>query len=119
GHGIHMYLSRPKGALEAGTPLTTDEMASVFGEMLVFNDLMQRETDPAVKLSMLARKIEDSFATVFRQISLNRFEDSIHTARRGEGELTHERLSELWLKTQRDMFQDSLTIRDDYGIWWG
>jgi len=118
GHGIHMYLSRPKGALEAGTPLTTAEMASVFGEMLVFNDLMQREPDPAVRLSMLARKLEDSFATIFRQISMNRFEDAIHTARRSEGELSRERYSELWLKTQRDMFQDSVTMRDDYGIWW-
>jgi len=118
GHGIHMYLSRPKGALEAGTPLTTAEMASVFGRCSFFNDLMQRETDPAVRLSMLARKLEDSFATIFRQISMNRFEDAIHTARRSEGELSRERYSELWLKTQRDMFQDSVTMRDDYGIWW-
>src|SRR5260221_582217 len=118
GHGIHMYLSRPKGALEAGTPLTTAEMASVFGEMLVFNDLMQREPDPAVRLSMLARKLEDSFATIFRQISMNRFEDAIHTVRHSEGELSRERYSELWLKTQCDMFQDSVTMRDDYGIWW-
>ena len=56
GHGIHMYLSRPKGALEANTPLTTAEMASVFGEMLVFDDLMAREPDPAVRLSMLAAR---------------------------------------------------------------
>src|SRR5260221_116090 len=118
GHGIHMYLSRPKGILEADTPLTTAEMASVFGEQLVFNDLMNREADPAVRLSMLARKLEDSFATVFRQVSMNRFEDSIHTARRTEGELAHQRISELWLKSQRDMFQGSVTMRDEYGIWW-
>ncbi len=118
GHGIHMYLSQPKGELEAGTPLTTAEMASVFGEQLVFEDLMQRESDPAVRRSMLARKIEDNFATIFRQVSMNRFEDSMHTARREEGELSSERLSELWLKTQRDMFQGSVTMREDYGLWW-
>jgi oligoendopeptidase F len=118
GHGVHMYLSRPKGALEAYTPLTTAEMASVFGEMLVFTDLMNREKDPAVQLSMLASKIEDTFATVFRQISMNRFEDAIHTARRTEGELSSERFAELWMKTQRAMFGDSVTLRDDYGLWW-
>ena len=67
---------------------------------------------------MLVGKIEDTFATVFRQVSMNRFEDKLHTARRGEGELTTERLSELWLETQRAMFGDSVTITDEYGLWW-
>ncbi|MCC7206080.1 MAG: M3 family oligoendopeptidase [Anaerolineae bacterium] len=118
GHGIHMYLSRPKGALEAYTPLTTAEMASVFGEMLVFDDMMAREPDPAVRMSMLAGKIEDAFATVFRQISMNRFEHAIHATRRTQGELTTEQLNAHWMETQRQMFQDSVTLRDDYGIWW-
>jgi oligoendopeptidase F len=118
GHGIHMYLSRPHGVFGARTPLTTAEMASVFGEMLVFNDLMARERNPAARMAMLASKIEDTFATVFRQISMNRFEDAIHTARRTEGELAAERLSDFWLQTQRAMFGASVTLRDDYGIWW-
>jgi oligoendopeptidase F len=59
-----------------------------------------------------------SFATVFRQISMNRFEDAIHTARRTEGELTTGRFNELWLETQRAMFVDSVTMTENYGIWW-
>jgi oligoendopeptidase F len=118
GHGVHQTLARAQGLLQAGTPLTTAETASVFGEMLVFQDLMSRETDPAIRLAMLVRKLENSFATVFRQISMNRFEDAIHTARRTEGELTTERFNELWLETQRAMFIDSVTMTDDYGIWW-
>jgi oligoendopeptidase F len=99
-------------------PLTTSEMASVFGEMLVFNDLMRREPDPAARLAMLSNKLEDSFATVFRQTSMNRFEDGYHSARRSEGELSTERLSEIWMSTQRAMFGDSVTLRPEYGIWW-
>ena len=119
GHGIHMYLSgRESGLLALYTPLTTAEMASTFAEMLVFQDLMAAEDDQEIKLSMLTEKIEDTFATVFRQISMNRFEDKMHTARRNEGELTAERLSELWLRTQRDMFGDSVTITEEYGSWW-
>ncbi len=118
GHGVHMYLSRPKGILAAGTPLTTAEMASVFGEMLVFNDMMAREPDPAVRLSMLARKIEDSFGTCFRQVSMNRFEHAVHTSRRTEGELATDRLNELWLETQRAVFGQSVTLREEYGVWW-
>ena len=118
GHGVHQTLARVQGMLQAGTPLTTAETASVFGEMLVFQDLMSRETDPEVRLAMLVGKLENSFATVFRQISMNRFEDAIHTARRTEGELTTERYNELWLETQRAMFLGSVTLTEDYGLWW-
>ena len=119
GHGIHMYLSgKEHGLFALYTPLTTAEMASTFAEMLVFQDLMAAEDDQEVKLSMLTEKIEDTFATVFRQISMNRFEDKMHTARRSEGELTAERFNELWLETQREMFGDSVTITDEYGSWW-
>lgn len=119
GHGIHMYLSGQKSGLFAlYTPLTTAEMASTFAEMLVFQDLMAAEDDKEVQLSMLVEKIEDTFATVFRQISMNRFEDKMHTARRTEGELTTERFNELWLETQRDMFEGSVTMTDEYGYWW-
>jgi oligoendopeptidase F len=114
-----MYLAGQKQTLfSMYTPLTTAEMASVFGEMIVFQDLMQKESDKEVQLSMLTGKIDDSFATVFRQISLNRFEDAFHTARRSEGELSTERINEIWLQTQRDMFQGSVTMTDDYGWWW-
>ena len=119
GHGVHMVLSgRESGLFALYTPLTTAEMASTFAEMLVFQDLMAAEDDREVQLSMLVEKIEDTFATVFRQISMNRFEDKIHKARRGEGELTSDRFNELWLETQRDMFQDSVTITEEYGSWW-
>jgi oligoendopeptidase F len=119
GHGIHGVLAQPQGVLQANTPLTTAETASVFGEMLVFQDLISRETDAQARLALLTGKIEDAFATVFRQISMNRFEDAIHTARREAGELTTQRFKELWLKTQRDMFKGSVTMTEDYSIWWG
>ncbi len=118
GHGVHQTLARKQGLLQSGTPLTTAETASVFGEMLVFQDLMSRETDPDVRLAMLVGKLENSFATVFRQISMNRFEDAIHSARRAEGELTTTRFNQLWLETQRAMFMDSVTMTEDYGLWW-
>jgi oligoendopeptidase F len=118
GHGVHQHLAREQGLLQSDTPLTTAETASVFGEMLVFQDLLARETDPSIRLAMLTSKLEDSFATVFRQVAMNRFEDGIHTARRSEGEMTTERFGELWLQTQREMFRESVTLTEDYGLWW-
>ncbi|MBZ0276519.1 MAG: M3 family oligoendopeptidase, partial [Anaerolineae bacterium] len=119
GHGIHGYLAaQAQGVLGMYTPLTTAEMASTFGEMIVFTDLMNKEQDAAVRLAMLSQKVEDTFATIFRQISMNRFEDRLHTARRNEGELTTERINTLWIETQRAMFGDSVNLGDSYSQWW-
>jgi oligoendopeptidase F len=119
GHGVHMYLANEaQNEFTRYTPLTTAEMASTFGEMVVFQNLIQQEPDKEIRLSMLAQKIEDTFGTVFRQISMNRFEDAMHTARRSEGELTTDRFNELWIGTQRAMFGESVTLRDEYQQWW-
>lgn len=118
GHGVHQYLSRQQGPLQAGTPLTTAETASVFGEMLVFQKLLKELDDPKEKLALIVGKIDDTIATVFRQISMNRFEDAMHTARREEGELTTERFSELWMTQQKALYGDSISLTDEYGIWW-
>ncbi len=118
GHGVHQYLSRQQGPLQAGTPLTTAETASVFGEMLVFQKLLKEIEDPKERLALITGKIDDTIATVFRQISMNRFEDAMHTARREEGELTTERFSELWMEEQTKLYGDSVTLTDEYGIWW-
>ena len=117
GHGVHQYLSRKQGVLQAGTPLILAETASTFGEMLTFDRLVE-EGNSGASLSLLVSKLDDIVATVFRQISLNRFEDRIHTARRAQGELSSDRFSELWIETQQEMFQDSVELGDHYRIWW-
>jgi len=117
GHGLHGYLAAPLGLFNASTPLTTAETASVFGEALTFKRLLTLEEDPQRRLNLLAGRIEDSIATVFRQIAMNRFEDAVHTWRRDESELSSEKFEELWLGTQSDMFGDSVDI-DGYGSWW-
>jgi oligoendopeptidase F len=118
GHGVHQYLSRVQGVYHADTPLTTAETASVFGEMLTFQRLLQRETNDQGRLAMYMEKIDDTFATVFRQVTMNRFEDAIHTTRREKGELTSEQFSSLWMETQSKMFGDSVTLGEHYAVWW-
>jgi oligoendopeptidase F len=117
GHGLHGYLAQPLGLFNASTPLTTAETASVFGEALTFKRLLATEDDPRRRLNLLAGRIEDSIATVFRQVAMNRFEDTVHTTRRDEGELSPEKFQELWLESQTRMFSDSVDI-EGYGTWW-
>jgi len=118
GHGLHGYLARPQGVFHQSTPLTVAETASVFGETVTFNRLLEQTTDPSLRLSLLASQVEGAIATVFRQVSMNRFEDSAHNARRSEGELSVDRLGELWFDSQTAMFGDTVEVTDGYRSWW-
>ncbi len=118
GHGVHQYLSRKQGYFQSDTPLTTAETASVFAEMLVFHKLTQSEKDPDIKLALICSKLEDIFATVFRQVVLTRFEESLHLKRREKGELTAEEINEIWIEANEPMFGDSVELTEDYSHWW-
>ncbi len=118
GHGLHGVLAQDIGLLNASTPLTLAETASVFAEALTFEKLMEREDDPRARLDLLVGRIDDAIATVFRQIALNRFEHAIHTARREEGELPVEKISELWRAEQVRMLGDAVEVTENYGSWW-
>jgi oligoendopeptidase F len=118
GHGLHQYLSRPVGYLQCETPLTTAETASVFGEMLTFQRLLQLYDDPRTRLGLLCSKIEDAFATVFRQIVLTRFEQALHRGRQEKGELPTDQINELWMDANRPMHGDAVHLTEGYGWWW-
>jgi oligoendopeptidase F len=118
GHGLHQYLSRRQGYLQCDTPLTTAEMASVFGEMLTFRRLQELYAEPRQRLAMLCSKIEDAFATVFRQVVLTRFEQKLHDARQKQGEFSTDAVNRLWQETNQTMFGDSVTLTDGYACWW-
>jgi oligoendopeptidase F len=118
GHGVHQVLAAGKGYYNSDTPLVLAETASVFAELLVFQAQLAVLADPKEKRAFICQKLESIFATVFRQTAMNRFEKLMHEGRKSEGELSKERLSEFWLTTQKEMFGDSVTMGDDYGIWW-
>ncbi len=101
GHGVHQVLAAPNGALMAPTPLTLAETASVFGEMLTFRRLLADTRDAKERKAMLAAKVEDMINTVVRQIAFYSFERAVHTERKN-GELTADRIGELWLDVQRE-----------------
>ena len=118
GHGVHQFLARDQGVYHADTPLTTAETASVFGEMLTFQRTLAGLEAPADRLALVVEKIDDTMATVFRQVTMNRFEDRIHTHRRERGELTADDFAGHWLDTQAAMYGDSVALTDGYGRWW-
>lgn len=119
GHAVHGLLGSARNNFFSFTStLPLAETASVFAEILVFEKLQQELTDPREKLALLAGKIEDTLATVFRQATMYRFELAAHQARREEGELTAERYNELWQRTMQEMFGDALILGEDHRWWW-
>ena len=118
GHGVHFSLAARQGIFHQHTPLTLAETASVFGETIVFERLLTEDSSPASRLALLAENLEDTIATVFRQVAMNRFEDLVHTARREEGELSVERFGELWSESQEELLGDSVELTGGYRSWW-
>ncbi len=118
GHGIHFVLAAKQGILQQNTPLTVAETASVFGETIVFNRLLAETTDPESRLALLAESIEGAIATVFRQTAMNQFEQTVHVARRTEGELSVERINEAWAASQVELLGDSVELTEGYRTWW-
>ncbi|WP_069637547.1 M3 family oligoendopeptidase [Campylobacter pinnipediorum] len=114
GHAIHQKLSYSVGFLNSDTPLTTAETASVFCEMLVF-DYIIKDIDKKEKQALLARKIEDIFATFFRQINFTTFERRVHLHK---GEISLNTLNNMWYEESTKMFKDSIVLNDYYKIWW-
>jgi oligoendopeptidase F len=117
GHGIHQYLSRAQTYFNFHHPLTVAETASVFGEFLTFDYVMETEKNPEVRLGLLCSKIEDAFATVFRQNVLTRFEQSAHTARRSQ-KLASEQICEHWWNANRALYGDAVDMLELYRWGW-
>lgn len=114
GHSIHQYLSYSVGYLSSHTPLTTAETASVFCEMLVF-EYVKNNLPKEQRTALLASKIEDIFATLYRQINFTTFERRVHEF---DGEISSDELNRIWLEESKKMFGDSLILNDYYKIWW-
>ena len=117
GHGVHQVLAAPNGALMAPTPLTLAETASVFGEMLTFRALLARITDKEQRRAMLAAKVEDMINTVVRQIAFYGFERRVHVERKS-GELTAERLGEIWREVQGESLGPAIELKPGYETFW-
>ncbi|MCI6989222.1 MAG: M3 family oligoendopeptidase [Campylobacter sp.] len=115
GHAIHQHLAYSVGYLNSNTPLTTAETASVFCEMLVFKNLVKNASKDE-KITLLASKIEDIFATLYRQINFTTFERRIHSLK---GDLQTEEIDEIWMEESKKMFDGKLKLNEYYSCWWG
>jgi len=118
GHGVHQVLAAEQGFYNSDAPLVLAETASVFAELLVFKAQLTLIATPQERRAFICQKLESIFATVFRQVAMHRFEALMHQGRREQGELSATQLSDFWLATQQPMFGDSVSLSQEYAIWW-
>ncbi len=117
GHGAHASLSREQSYFNFHGTLPLAELASTFGEMLVFEKVVAKAS-PKDKLALYAEKIEGVFATVFRQAAMYGFEQRCHQARRSQGELSAEQIGEVWQVQLQEMFGKSVRLGEQHKLWW-
>ncbi|HLD76816.1 MAG TPA: M3 family oligoendopeptidase [Rickettsiales bacterium] len=117
GHGIHQYLATKQGYLMADTPLTLAETASVFGEQLVFQKILQNEKNAECRKIIIANKVEDMINTAVRQIAFLEFERKIHDARRN-GEIPLEKICQFWMEVQKESLGDAFKFQKEYKYFW-
>ncbi|MEQ8832973.1 MAG: M3 family oligoendopeptidase [Miltoncostaeaceae bacterium] len=119
GHGMHFALAAgSQSALSFGTGLALAEVPSTFAELVTFDHLMEVETDPQTRRALISERLEGSFATVFRQTVLARYEQRAYALRAEGSALTADRLSEIWFAENSRYYGDALALPDGYRIGW-
>ena len=119
GHGMHFTLAAERQtALSFHTGLALAEVPSTFAEMIAFDHLLANEADEATRTALVCERVEGSFATVFRQTVLARYEQEAYR-QRGEGTtLTDDRLSTIWWDQNAAYYGDAVEMPEGYRLGW-
>ena len=116
GHAVHALMASEHSVLTFHSSLPMAETASVFSEMLLLERLLGEETDPVVRRDILARFVDDSYATVMRQAYFVLFEREAH-ALIEEGQTT-DYLSKRYLANLQEQFGDAVELSDEFRWEW-
>lgn len=117
GHGLHGSLSRKQTFFNHDTPLTLAELASVFGEFLVFDNL-KNKLSKEEKMALIASKIEDIFATTFRQNMFTNFEIRAHDLASKNGYVGWDELNNIYHEELERVFGNVVEIPEWYNNEW-
>lgn len=118
GHAVHEYLSKKYGELGRKKSCAQAETASIFAEQLVFDALLKAETEPKRRFILLAKHIEETIATMHRQIAFHRFELKAHQLRE-DGEISSEQLCATFKDVMDDYLGPSVDTTGVEYIWAG
>jgi oligoendopeptidase F len=116
GHAIHAMMAADHSVLTFHSSLPMAETASVFSEMLLLERMLEDEQDPAVRRDMLARSVDDAYATVMRQAYFTLFEREAHElVQKGQ---TVDQLSARYMANLEEQFGDAVDLSDEFRWEW-
>jgi len=116
GHAIHAMLAGHHNVFSFHSSLPLAETASTFSEMLLMDKFLEHETDEAVRRDILFAKVDDSYATIMRQVYFALFERQAHDMV-SKGTSVDE-LSAAYMENLKSQFGDSLEIGDEFKWEW-
>ena len=116
GHAIHAMLAGHHNVFNFHSSLPLAETASTFSEMLLVDKLLEQESDESVRRDILFAKVDDSYATIMRQVYFAIFERKAHEMV-SKGTSADE-LSSAYMENLKSQFGDSLEIGDEFKWEW-
>ncbi len=117
GHAVHAMMASDHSILTHHSSLPLAETASNFAEMLLLESLLERDSDPVFRRSMLAKYVDDSYAMVLRQSYFVLFEREAHRLISEEG-VTPDRLSAAYMENLREQFGESVELDEAFAWEW-
>lgn len=116
GHAIHALLAQEHTLFTFHSSLPLAETASTFGEMLVIDYLLERETDQTVRYDLLFRQVDNAYATIIRQAFFALFERQAHEMIKAGA--TVDELAEQYMENLRTQFGEAVDIGDEFRWEW-
>jgi len=116
GHAVHGLMASDHSVLTFHSSLPMAETASVFSEMLLLDRLLAGESDPALRREILARSVDDAYATVMRQAYFVLFEREAHDLiEQGQ---TIDALSTRYMANLEEQFGQAVEMSDEFRWEW-
>lgn len=117
GHAIHSVLASDKPISVQHPPLPLAETASVFGEMIL-NDKLLQNVNKKEKRILLAEQIDDFYATIMRQAYFTMFEIDAHDMVGKDSSTTVDQLCTLYMNNLNEQFGRSMKVTNDFRYEW-
>ncbi|MFO0773052.1 MAG: M3 family oligoendopeptidase [Nitrospiraceae bacterium] len=116
GHAVHGMLAAEHPVFTFHSTLPLAETASVFGERILSDALLQQERNTKVKQGILLGQLDDIYATVMRQAYFVQFERTAHEAIANGA--TVEDLSQTYGKLLKQQFGKAVRVPDAFNWEW-
>ena len=119
GHSIHSYYSRKtQPYMYASYTIFSAEIASTTNEILLINDLINKETDKSKKLYLVNQELEQIRTTVYRQLMFAEFELLTHEAIENGEALTAKEYNDMWIELNQRYFGAEMIVDKDIEVEW-